>query len=195
VPDSLMSSIVPTSVHLSSNCLIQLPVQSQPEWFAAYTAPRHEKAAAEYLRRKSVDVFLPVYDVARNWNGRRALVKLPLFPCYVFVRIRACERLAVLEVPQVVRIVSFNGRPAALPDAEIEALRTAIQARNSKPYPYTPTGTRVRIAAGPLRGLEGIVQREKGSARIVVSVDMIMQSVALELDAADLDMVEGPKRA
>jgi transcription elongation factor/antiterminator RfaH len=187
-----MSSVAPVFSGPCSNGLPQ-PAIEVPAWYAAYTAPRHEKAAAEHLRRKSVEVFLPVYDVVRNWNGRRAMVTLPLFPSYVFVRIRASDRLHVLEVPQVVRIVSFNGRLAALPEADIEALRTALQARNSRPHPYTASGTRVRIAAGPLRGLEGIVQREKGSTRIVVSVDMIMKSVSLELDAADLDLIEGPK--
>lgn len=189
-----MSSAVSAFPDSAAHDFLQPSVESEPAWYAAYTAPRHEKAAADYLQRKSVDVFLPLYQAARNWNGRRAVVALPLFPSYVFVRIRACERLSVLEVPQVVRMVSFSGRLAALPEAEIEALRTAIQARNSRPHPYTAAGTRVRIAAGPLRGLEGIVQREKGSARIVVSVDMIMKSVALELDAADLDVIESPQR-
>ena len=188
-----MSSNAPIVFEPLQNAFPQSSLPS-PEWFAAYTAPRHEKAAADYLRLKSVDVFLPLYDSARNWNGRRALVKLPLFPCYVFVRIRPCQRLAVLEVPQIVRIVSFNGQPAPLPEAEIEALRTAVQGRQTTPYPYAVVGARVRIAAGPLCGLEGIVQREKGSARIVVSVDMIQQSVALELDAADLALIDGPKR-
>ena len=167
--------------------------EEEPAWYAAYTSPRHEKAAAEYLQRKSVEVFLPLYRANRNWNGRRAVVQLPLFPSYLFVRIRARDRLTVLEVPQVVRMVSFNGRLAQLPEAEIETLKTALQARNSRPHTYMPTGTRIRIAAGPLCGIEGIVLRGKGSARIVVSINMIMKSVAVELDAADLDMIEEPK--
>jgi transcription elongation factor/antiterminator RfaH len=191
-----MSSVFPSCVYgANPGSGFDPSVSIQPQWYAAYTAPRHEKAAADHLARKTVEVFLPVYDAVRNWNGRRAMVKLPLFPSYVFVRIRAYDRLQVLQAPQVVRMISFSGQLAALPEAEIEALRSAVLARNSQPHPYLATGSRVRIAAGPLCGLEGVVQREKGVARMVVSVDMIRQSMMVELDAADLAMlVEGPKR-
>jgi transcription antitermination factor NusG len=156
-------------------------------WYAAYTLPRHEKLVAQQLAQKYVESYLPLYEAMHRWKDRRARVQLPLFPGYVFVQIPLCERLKVLEVASVIRIVSFNGKAAVLPEGEIEALRNALLHRKAEPYPYFTAGKRVRVNGGPLEGLEGVVTRRKGSMRIVVSLDSIMQSVALEIDASDLE--------
>jgi len=158
-----------------------------PLWYATSTVPRHEKAIAKQLDVRSVEHFLPLYCEIRYWKERRAQVELPLFPGYVFVRMPIQSRLRVLEVPGVLNIVSFSGKPAALPDAEIEALKTALALRNYLPHPYLTHGTRVRIKAGPLRGLEGVIDRQKSEYRMIVSVDFIQRSMSIELSAADLD--------
>jgi transcription antitermination factor NusG len=162
-------------------------MQSVARWYAAYTAPRHEKSALQHLESRSVESFLPLYGSARMWNGRRAFVQLPLFPGYLFVRISPEQRVRVLEVPGVLNIVSSHGRLIPLPEGEIEALRAALETRKSEPHPLLTSGRRVRIKAGPLRGLEGIIVRQTRKLRMMVSIDCIMQSFAVELEASDLE--------
>jgi hypothetical protein len=95
-------------------------VESQPLWYAAYTSSRHEKRVAEHLRQRDIECFLPLYETVHRWNNGRHRVQLPLFPSYVFVRIDLRNKLRVLQVPGLAQIVSFNGAPAVLPDADIE---------------------------------------------------------------------------
>lgn len=158
----------------------------EPHWYVVYVVARHEKVVAEQLVRRSVESFLPLYHAIHYWKKRRAEVRLPLFPGYLFVRIPATERLRVLKIPGVVHVVSSDGVPVAVPKEEIETLRTALQYRRSEPYPYLTVGTRVRIQAGPLRGLEGVVLRQNSQTRIIVSVDFIQRSASVELRPEDM---------
>ena len=177
---------------LAHGTLPHPPVKSH--WCAAYVIARHEKVVADHLARNSVESFLPLYHSVRNWNKRRAHVDLPLFPSYVFIRISVLERLRALEVPGVVHIVSFRGLPVEVPDEQIESLRMALQLRRSEPHPYLAAGGRIRIKAGPLRGLEGVVVRHNGQTRIIVSVDFIQRSTSVELWPDDLESLPDTPR-
>jgi transcription antitermination factor NusG len=161
--------------------------QSTARWYAAYTAPRHEKSVLQHLEGRSVASFLPLYASARVWNGRRAVVQAPLFPGYLFVCIAPEQRVKVLEVPGVLNIVSSHGKLIPLPGGEIEALRSALEIRKSEPHPLLTRGKKVRIQAGPLRGMEGVIVRQTRKLRLVVSIECIMQSFAVELEASDLE--------
>ena len=164
------------------------PTQSSEAcWCAAYVIARHEKAVFNHMARRSVEAFLPLYRSVHQWKDRRAQVELPLFPSYLFIRISGAQRVRALEVPGVVHIVSFQGIPVALPDEQIESLRTALQLRKTEPYPYLVAGRRVRIKAGPLQGLEGTVVRHNSHTRIIVSVDFIQRSTSVELWPEDLE--------
>ncbi len=133
---------------------------------------------------------LPQYASVRRWKDRRVRLELPLFPGYVFVRLALRERLRVLETPSVVRLVGFNGRPAALPDKEIEALQACAAAQiNTEPHAYLTAGRRVRIKRGPLAELEGVLVRRKNGLRVVVSLDLIARSAAVEVDTADIERI------
>jgi transcription antitermination factor NusG len=89
-----------------------------------------------------------------------------------------------------VRLVSFNGHPAPMPDKEIEDLRDRLSiAGRVEPHPYLSVGRQVRVRSGPLKGLEGVIQRAKDRCRIVVSIHLIMRSVAVEVDECDLDFL------
>ena len=117
-------------------------------------------------------------------------LQLPLFPGYVFVRLLLRERLKVLQVPGVARLISFNGQPAVLPDTEVEALRAGLATRlRAEPHPYLTVGRRVRVKRGPLAGVEGILIRKKNACRVVLSLDLIMQSASVEVDASDLEKI------
>jgi transcription antitermination factor NusG len=161
----------------------------QPRWHVAYVVARHEKVVAQELSRRSVEPFLPLYHEVHCWNKRQAQVELPLFPSYVFVRMTFRERLRVLQVPAVVHLVTFNGLPASVPEEEIEGLRTAARLRRVQPHPYYSVGDRVRIKAGPLIGLEGVLVKQQSSSRIIVAVDFIHRAVSVELEPNDLEGV------
>jgi transcription antitermination factor NusG len=162
----------------------------EEHWYAAQTCANHEKRAQEQLRQRAVDTYLPVYASVRRWKDRRVTLDLPLFPGYVFVRLALRDRLPVLQTPSVVRLVGFGGQPVALPDQEIEALRQGLTGEmRIEPHPYLKIGQRVRVKTGPLQGLEGILARKKKASRFVISLDLIMRSVAVEIDVAELEPV------
>ena len=163
----------------------------QPQWYATYTRSRHEKRVAEQLEERSIECFLPLYETIRRWRNGRFKVNFPLFPGYLFVRIPLKERLQVLQVPGVVRLVGFNGVPAPLPQIEIEIIRDALRKGvAAEPHPYLKVGSRVRIKSGPLEGLNGILLRKKGKPRVVVSVDLIMRSIAIDIEATEIEPIK-----
>ena len=166
------------------------PEFDQPRWYAAVTNANHEKRVALQLGHRLVEHFLPLYDSMRCWKDRRMKLQLPLFPGYVFVRIALCERLRVLEIPGLARLVGFLGRPFPLPDSEIEALRTCLKhGIPVEPYRHLQVGCRIRVKAGPLEGLEGFVLRRQSRLRCVISLDLIRCSAAVEVKALDLEPV------
>jgi transcription antitermination factor NusG len=165
-------------------------------WFAAYTLTRHEKHVAAILAARHIESFLPLYAALHRWRNRcQKDLDLPLFPNYVFVRIAAQERVRVLQVPGVVSLVSFGGKLAPLPDLQIEALRSGMSERKLEPHPYLGVGERVRIKAGAMRGLEGVLVRKKSNLRVVLALDVIMQSVAVEVNAEDVEAAAPPPTA
>lgn len=162
----------------------------EQRWYAAYTCAQHEKRVAAELGMREVEHFLPLYSSVRRWKDRRVTLELPLFPGYVFVRLALRERLRVVQIPSVVRLVGFNGLPTALPDEEMEILRTGIcQSLRAEPHPFLTVGRRVRIIRGPFAGLEGVVKRKKSGMRVVVSLELIQRSVAVDVDATDVQGV------
>jgi len=164
-----------------------LPVKTPVDWYAVYTCARHEKLVAKQLQERGVDCFLPLYRSVRRWKDRRKELDLVLFPGYVFVRATPNERARVLQLPGVVRFVSFQGKPAALPESEMEALRNGLARKlKAEPHPYLKVGRPVEVVAGPMMGARGILKRKKDKFRLVLTLDLIMRSVAVEVDAADV---------
>jgi transcription antitermination factor NusG len=165
-------------------------VDATARWFALYTTPRHEKHVSEMLAQRQIEAFLPLYRTTRRWKKSRPVVlDLPLFPTYVFVRIAREARGAVLGVPGVLSIVGSGREPWPLPDPEIEAIRLGLEMCKIEPHPYLAVGERVRIKAGVMTGVEGVLIRKKNDFRVVISLDAIMRSVAVEVDADDIEPV------
>jgi transcription antitermination factor NusG len=159
-------------------------------WFAAYTQSHHEKRVAWHLAARQIESFLPLYAARHRWKNRCEMnLELPLFPNYVFVHIDPRERVRVLEVPGIQSLVGFGRTLAPLPRFEIEALRSGLGQRKIEPHLYLVIGERVRIKAGPMQGLEGVLVRKKNNFRVVLALDAILQSVAVEVDADDLERV------
>ena len=159
-----------------------------PRWFALYTASRHEKRVAQHLSQREIEFYLPLYKSERKWSdGSRVTLDLPLFPGYLFIHIQRSERSRVLGVPGALAVVGgTGGEPGWLPDATIDALRMGLEARQARPHPLLTAGQRVRIRSGALAGFEGIVVRNKNIFRVVLTVEHIMQSYAVEVAVEDL---------
>jgi len=161
----------------------------KPQWFAIWTRSRHEKLVRDQLEKKSdVDVFLPTIGKWSRWKDRKKKVDWPLFPGYVFARFVADERVGVLKVDGVVQIISNNGMLSAIPDEEIDSVRTLVESELAyDPVPLIKEGDMVKVTSGPLKGVVGRLVTKKGaSARLVLSVDLIGQAVSVEVDAADV---------
>jgi transcription antitermination factor NusG len=162
----------------------------EPRWYAAYTCANHEKTVREQLEQRSIESYLPLYEAVRRWKDRRKRLQLPLFPGYVFVRMVLVDRLRVLQVPSVVRLVAFNGHLVALPDAEIAGLKNGLASGiRAEPHPVLAAGRRVRVKAGPLAGFEGIVIRRKNRLRLVISLGLVQRAAAVEVEEEDLELL------
>ena len=164
------------------------------EWFAVYTRHQHEKTVFERFARTGFDAFLPTYRVVRQWKDRIKELSLPLFPCYVFLRGGLDRRLEVLSTPGVHSLVSFAGRPAPIPEIQVEAIRRVIENHLLvEPYPFLRCGDWVRVTSGPLTEVEGILVRRKSSLRLVLSAELLGKSIAVEVDAFNVEPL--PHRA
>jgi transcription antitermination factor NusG len=160
------------------------------DWWALYTRHQHEKTVASMLSAKGFEVFLPLYESTRRWKDRSKLITLPLFPCYVFLRGGLDRRLQVVTTPGVHMVLLRGEHVAAIPEAEIQAIRRAVEGPfRVEPHPFLKCGERVRVTRGSLEGVEGILVRKKNLYRLVLSVDMMAQSVAMEIDATDVEPV------
>ena len=166
------------------------------EWHAIHIRHQHEKAVAETLTKERFDIFLPLYSAVHRWKDRTKHLSLPLFPCYVFVRGGLERKLQIVQTPGVHGLVGTAGLPAVIPDEDIEAIRRALDSHSTiEPFPYLKVGDRVRIIAGPLLGLEGILVRKQDQFRIVLSIDMLGRSVAVEVDPAIVEAVGESRHA
>jgi transcription antitermination factor NusG len=154
-------------------------------WYSVYTRPRHEKHVLQELSDKHIEAFLPTYKVRRRWSDRYKIVEEPLFKGYLFVNVEYDRRYRdTLRPYGAVAFVSFNGEPVIVPEVEIEAIRRLVTCELPySPHPYLKVGRKVRVKFGPLKGCEGILVRKKNLARLVVSVNLLQQSVSAEIDA------------
>jgi transcription antitermination factor NusG len=160
-------------------------IRDQPEsWFAVQVLPRHEGRVASLLNYKGYQQFLPTYQSCRKWSDRNKTLELPLFPGYVFCRIlQEVASGLVLTTPGVVRLVGFGGRPYPIADHEIDVIRRAVLSPEVMPVPYLKIGRKVQICNGPLLGLTGILTHVKNRHRLVVSVDLIMNSISIDVES------------
>lgn len=156
---------------------------SEGHWYALVVQPKHEKAVDEYLRRRGLAALCPTYQARKCWSDRIKVVDLPLFAGYVFACFSYAQRIVALGTVGVRSIVGFGSTPQPIPEAEIAALQSIrISGLPTRPWPYFQAGQRVRVVKGCLAGLEGILAREKDLFRVVVRVEMLMRSIAVEVE-------------
>ena len=154
-------------------------------WFAIQVKSNSENVVAAHLGGKGYEWFLPLYRSRNRWSNRWKEVKRPLFPGYLFCQLDPLNRVPILSIPGVTRIVGTAKNPVAIEPAEIAAIQAAVKSElPSHPWPYLKIGRRVKIEYGPLCGLEGILVDFKGERRLVLSVSLLQRSVAVEVDGA-----------
>ncbi len=158
------------------------------QWFAIWTRSRHEQVVREQLERKRFDAFLPTVPKWSRWKDRKKKIDWPLFPGYCFARFDPANTLAILKCAGVVNIVSFEGKPAPIPEYELENIRVLVRSDlQYDPCPMIREGTMVEVVHGPLRGVIGrLLRKDAKRASLVLSVDLIGQGVSVEVDAADV---------
>lgn len=167
-------------------------LNSSHGWYALYTRHQHEKTVHQELVGKGFESFLPLYTAVHQWKDRVKRVALPLIPCYVFIREPLTQWLPVLSTPGVHSVVSFGGRPASIPNTEIEAIQRVVESRvKVESHPYLQCGDRVRVTSGALRGLEGILIRKKNWYKLLLSIEMLQRSVAVEIEVTMVERITG----
>lgn len=158
-------------------------ITGHPRWYALSVKHQHERRAEIALGWKGFEALAPTYRARRTWSDRSKNLDLPLFSGYVFCRFDFAERIPVLDTPGIARIVGFGNGPAPVADEEIAAIKMVVASRLPvRPWPHLKPGDRVRIEDGPLRGVEGTLLREKDSLRLVLGVELLQRSIAVELE-------------
>ena len=158
------------------------------QWFAIWTRSRHEQVVREQLAQKQIEAFLPTITKWSRWKDRRKRVDFPLFPGYCFSRFDPADALPVLKCTGVVNIISFDGKPAPIPDVEVDNIRRLVGSElQYDPCPLVHEGDLVEVVHGPLKGVIGrLIRKDAQHARLVLSVDLIGQAVSVDVDASDV---------
>jgi transcription antitermination factor NusG len=155
------------------------------------TRARNEKVISERLQKEGLTTFLPLLSEVRRWSDRKKRVELPLFSCYVFVRLVAGnneQRACIYRTSGVFRIVSVRGEAIPIPDEQIEALRTVVTQRIPwTAHPFLKIGMRVRIRSGSLEGVEGVLLSSSGDRTLIISVDAIQRSLAVRVEGYEVE--------
>lgn len=162
-----------------------------PSWYVLYTRSRHEKFATQELARKGFDTFLPLRRVTRHWSDRKKVIEEPLFRGYLFIHIPIRERLAVLKTSGVVGFVGKTGlNPTEVPEQEILSVKRLVEQEiQADPFPYLKNGNRVYIRSGPFKGVEGFIIRKDKHCRLVISLNLLRQSLSIQVDAACVEPI------
>jgi transcription antitermination factor NusG len=159
-------------------------------WYALYLRSRYEKKVHRKLQEKHVESFLPLMTEVHVWSDRKKKVDEPLFRGYVFVRTDLREKETILTTDGVIHFVGIRGNPSPIPDVQIDWLRRivddGIDVHREK---FLEVGERVKVIAGPLLGLEGIVMQNQGVSRVVISLVEIAQSVSVVVQSEFLERI------
>lgn len=158
----------------------------QPRWYVLFVRSNQERKVAEALHGRDLEYFLPCYQSLRQWKDRRAMLEIPLFPGYVFLRLPLAQRARALTVPNVVALVGTRNQPSAISEEEIAWIKLGIEHGRAEPYPYLTLGQRVLVTEGVMCGMEGILVRKRNNTRVVVSLDSIARSFVVEIDISCL---------
>ncbi len=158
-----------------------------PHWFALKTRSRHEKKVEHQLKQKGIECFLPMYESIRYWSDRKKKVELPLFSCYLFVKITLKEKMNALQTDGAVHFIAFDNIPAPIPDEQIDSLKKVID--NNLPIAHVNDwniGQKVEVKSGPFKGVRGVIHKVKTKSQLVIVIDALSQAVGVEIDEKEV---------
>jgi len=159
-------------------------------WYALYTRRHHEGIVVNILKAREIETYLPVLEERRRWTYRTKVLRVPLFPNYVFARFDKERRLDVVSAKGVIQIVGTPYGPSPIPDTQIEAVQIMIESKLKKdPYSFLVKGMRVRVKRGPLKGQEGVLLHKGNIYRFVVCLPVLGQSIGVEINASALEAI------
>jgi transcription antitermination factor NusG len=196
-PCRINKDVSSTPEFMSERPLIGLTSNSRgydhgSRWFAVWTRSRQEKVVAATLNRSGIPHYLPLKSELRKWSDRKQMVETPLFSGYLFVNINVMtsSRLQVLKVPGVGALVGNQMGPLPIPDQQIEDIRKVLTAGvECSVEPLLKEGDRVRVMHGALAGIEGTLVRTQSASRLLVSIEMIRQSLSVSVSRSDVEPV------
>ena len=164
-------------------------------WYAIAVKPQAERAVQAALAHKSYETYFPLVLSERRWSDRIKRTESALIPGYIFCRFDSAERLPIMTTPGVREIVGFGRQAAPVSESELLALRQVIESGlKVENCDFLRRGDRVEVTEGPMRGLQGLLMEVKGSVReqcrVVVSVNLLQRSVAVEIDRSRVRRME-----
>jgi transcription antitermination factor NusG len=156
-------------------------------WYAITVKHQHEQSVQCALTFKGFEALAPTYRARRRWSDRVKEIDLPMFAGYVFCRFPFPERAKILDTPGVAKVVEFGGEAAEISAAEIAAVQIVMASKLPvRPWPHLKPGDRVCVQRGPLRGVEGTLlgerSREKDRLQLVIGIELLQRSIAVELE-------------
>ena len=163
------------------------------QWYAVYTKPRSEKKLADRLTEKGIEAYLPMRRTLKQWSDRKKMVSEPLISSYVFVNVIRKNYQDVLNTPGAVKYIWFSGKPAVIPENQINTLKLIL----SNDYEIDcvaatlPKGSSVRVNSGPLKGLTGELVQYAGKNRVVIRLDQVDKTILLTIATQLLEKVMG----
>jgi len=173
----------------------RLTESNQHPWYALRVRARHEELVASALTHKGYEILLPQYRCLKQWSDRIKAAQLPLFPGYLFGRFDINHRLPLLVTPGVLHIVSVGREFIPVDPDEMAAIeRLVASGAPAEPTDFLRVGEKVRIAAGPLRGVEGLLVHVNERRRLVLSVSLLQRSVSVEISRDHVLPVEESRR-
>jgi transcription antitermination factor NusG len=165
-------------------------ISTGQHWYVLYTRSKFEKKIAKEIRLMNFEYYLPMQQVDRKWSDRIKRIEIPLFSNYIFVKTAPAVNTSLLNIPGTLKFVSFGGKPAYLPDHEIEKIRLIEANRmDIEKEPYYTTGDKVRITKGVFHGMEGVMIRKTRETRMVIRVALLKQAISFEVNEGDLEKV------
>jgi len=157
-------------------------------WYVAHTRPRCEKKLLQYCQREQLEARLLCYQSAHKYRGKTVVFRKPLFPGYLFVQIAPEQRRLVVQSDHVANLLEVSDQALFVRQMEevMRALETDLEIRLA---PTIGEGVRVKVKAGPLRGIEGWVEKRYGMTTVLIRLDFISQAAAVKLEASNLELI------
>jgi transcription antitermination factor NusG len=153
-------------------------------WYALQVRARYERSVTSFLVEMGYETFLPLSEITRQWSDRKKKVDSPLFPGYIFCRFSLQDRLPVLKTPGIIQIVGYSRIPVPVDEKEVVAIQSVVASGLPKqPYPFLHAGDKVIVQTGPLAGLEGFLVESRGKNRLIVSINLLQRSLAVEINS------------